>query len=146
MATWRAIRLGVGSSRLRALPRHACDTCRLPRLSASSMPLLQAALLTGARYGSLGQLTASDFNFDSGTLRLRTRKGDGSERVFHVHLTDEAREFFQAACAGRRGNDLIFTRTDGRSWGKSQQQALMREASERAGISPAVNFHATRHT
>ena len=63
-----------------------------------------------------------------------------------MHLTDEAREFFQAACAGRRGNDLIFTRTDGRSWGKSQQQALMREASERAGISPAVNFHATRHT
>ena len=144
---WRRVKpfKGVTKARLRYLTM--AEAKRL--INAPSLefrPLLQAALLTGARYGSLGQLTASDLNPDAGTLRLRTRKGDGSERVFHVHLTDEAREFFQAACAGRRGNDLIFTRTDGRSWGKSQQQALMREASERAGISPAVNFHATRHT
>ena len=144
---WRRVKpfKGVAKARLRYLS--VAEAKRLINAADSEFrPLLQAALLTGARYGSLGQLTASDFNFDSGTLRLRTRKGDGSERVFHVHLTDEAWEFFQAACAGRRGNDLIFTRTDGRSWGKSQQQALMREASERAGISPAVNFHATRHT
>src|SRR5262249_37350520 len=49
-------------------------------------------------------------------------------------------------CAGRRGKDLIFVRADGRSWGKSQQQALMREASERASIAPAVNFHVCRHS
>jgi integrase len=144
---WRRVKpfKGVTKARLRYLTM--AEAKRLINAADSEFrPLLQAALLTGARYGSLGQLTASDLNPDAGTLRLRTRKGDGSERVFHVHLTDEARGFFQAACAGRRGNDLIFTRTDGRSWGKSQQQALMQEASERAGISPAVNFHATRHT
>jgi integrase len=143
---WRRVKpfKGVTKARLRYLTM--AEAKRLINAVGSEFrPLLQAALLTGGRYGSLGQLTASDFNPDAGTLRLRTRKGDGSERVFHVHLTDEAREFFQASCAGRRGNDLIFTRTDGRPWGKSQQQALMREASKRAGIAP-VNFHATRHT
>ena len=144
---WRRVKpfKGVTKARLRYLTM--AEAKRLINAACPEFrPLVQAALLTGARYGSLGQLTASDLSLDAGTLRLRTRKGDGSERVFHVHLTDEAWEFFQAACAGRRGNDLIFTRTDGRSWGKSQQQALMREASERAGIAPAVNFHATRHT
>jgi integrase len=144
---WRRLRpfKGVTKARLRYLS--VAEAKRLINAANPEFrPLLQAALLTGARYGSLGQLVVSDCNFDTGTLRLRTRKGDGSERVFHVHLTDEAREFFQAACAGRRGNDLIFTRTDGRSWGKSQQQALMREASKRAGIAPPVNFHACRHT
>jgi integrase len=102
--------------------------------------------LTGARYGGLAQLVVSDFNPDANTLRLRTRKGDGSERVFHVHLTDEAQEFFRTVCAGKRGSDLILAHTDGRPWGKSHQDDQMAEASRRAGISPAANFHVTRHT
>ena len=144
---WRRVKSfkGVAKARLRYLSM--AEAKRLINAARPEFrPLLQAALLTGARYGALGQLMASDFNPDAGTLRLRTRKGDGSERVFHVHLTDEAREFFQAACAGRRGKDLIFARADGRPWGKSQQQALMREASERASIAPAVNFHVCRHS
>jgi integrase len=144
---WRRVKSfkGVIKARLRYLT--IAESKRLINAADPEFrPLLQAALLTGARYGSLGQLVVSDFDPDAGTLRMRTRKGDGSERVYHVHLTGAAREFLQAACAGRRGSDLIFTRADGRSWGKSQQQALMREASGRAGITPAVNFHATRHT
>jgi integrase len=144
---WRQVRSfkGVTKARLRYLT--IAESKRLINAANPEFrPLLQAALLTGARYGQLAQLVVSDFNPDADTVRMRTRKGDGSERVYHVHVTDEAREFFQTACAGRHGSDLIFTRTDGRSWGKSQQQALMQEASERAGISPVVNFHATRHT
>ena len=102
--------------------------------------------MTGARYGQLAALTVADFNPDADTLRLRTRKGDGSERVYHVHLTDEAREFFQMVCAGRRGSELIFIHADGEPWGKSHQDIPIEEASKRAGISPAVNFHVTRHT
>jgi integrase len=144
---WRRLRpfKGVAKARLRYLS--VAEAKRLINgASPEFRPLLQAALLTGARYGQLAQLVVSDFNPDAGTVRQRTRKGDGSERVYHVHLTDEAREFFQAACAGRRSSDLIFTRSDGRPWEKSQQQALMQKASEHAGITPSVNFHATRHT
>ena len=88
----------------------------------------------------------SDFDADAGTLRLRTRKGNGQERVFHAHLTAEAQLFFREACAGKRGGDLIFTHADGEPWGKSHQDIPITEASRRAGITPAVNFHMTRHT
>ena len=109
-------------------------------------PIVQGALLSGARYGQLAQLTTSDFNPDVGTLRLRSRKGDGSEKVYHVHLTEEGTRFFKQRCAGRAGADLIFKKNDGTAWGKSHQRRPIEEASERAKISPPVNFHVTRHT
>src|SRR5262249_34837742 len=40
-------------------------------------PLLQGALLTGARYGQLTTAVVSDFTPDAGALRLRSRKGRG---------------------------------------------------------------------
>jgi integrase len=113
---------------------------------AEFRPLVQAALLTGGRYGQIAQLTVSDFNVDTGTLRMRTRKGDGSERVHHVHLTAEGVRFFESACAGRTGADLIFTKDDGSAWGKSHQMRPIEQASARAKISPPANFHVTRHT
>jgi integrase len=144
---WRRVKpfKGVTKARLRYLS--VAEAKRLINgADPEFRPMLQAALLVGARYGQLAQLTTSDCNLDAGTLRLRTRKGDGSERVYHVHLADEAQAFFQAICAGRRGNDRILTRADGRPWKAVQQQAFMQKASKRAGIVPAVNFHVTRHT
>jgi integrase len=109
-------------------------------------PLLQAALLCGGRYGQLARLTVGDFNADAGTLTMRTRKGDGSVRTYHVHLSAEGVAFFKASCTGRRARDLIFTKADGTAWKKANQEDLIRDASARAGINPPANFHITRHT
>ena len=144
---WRRVRpfKGVDVAKVRYLT--IAESKRLINATSPEFrPLLQAAFLTGARYGGLAQLVVSDFNPDANTLRLRTRKGDGSERVFHVHLTEEAQEFFRTVCAGKCGSDLIFTHANGRPWGKSHQDDPIGEASARAGISPTVNFHMTRHT
>ena len=144
---WRRVRpfKGVDMAKVRYLT--IAESKRLINATSPEFrPLLQAAFLTGARYGGLAQLVVSDFNPDANTLRLRTRKGDGSERVFHVHLTEEAQEFFRTVCAGKCGSDLIFTHANGRPWGKSHQDDPIGEASARAGISPTVNFHMTRHT
>jgi prepilin-type processing-associated H-X9-DG protein len=144
---WRRVRphKGVDKARLRYLS--IAESKRLINAADPEFrPLLTAALLTGARYGSLIILVASDFNADAGTLRLRTRKGDGSERVFHVHLTDEAQEFFVEACVGKRGGDLVFTHDNGLPWKKNHQQLPMIAASKGARILPAVNYHVTRHT
>src|SRR5262249_53665410 len=92
------------------------------------------------------QLVVSDFDPDSASLRLRTRKGDGSERVWHAHLTDEGQAFFRSVCAGKRGSDLIFTHSDGKRWGKSHQDVPIRNASGVARIDPPANFNITRHT
>src|SRR5262249_61572988 len=68
---WRRVKpfKGVTKARLRYLS--VAEAKRLINAADPEFrPLLQAALLTGARYGSLGQLVASDFNGDAGTLRL----------------------------------------------------------------------------
>jgi len=108
-------------------------------------PLVQAALQTGARYGQLAQLIVADFNPDVGTLRLRTRKGDGNEKEYYITLTDEGSEFFELMCAGRTGDELIFL-NNGREWRKSQQTRPMADAVERAKIKPLIGFHGLRHT
>jgi integrase len=104
--------------------------------------LVQAALLTGCRYSELTRLKCEGFNRDSGTLAIRLSKG----KVRHVILTDEGQEIFQDWTAGRLGTDRIFMRADGKVWGASHQKRPLDEASRRARIIPAVNFHILRHT
>jgi integrase len=144
---WRKVKpfRGVESARVRYLTM--AEAKRLDNaVGPAFRPLLRAALHTGARYGALIQLTVADFNPDAGTLRLRSRKGDGTEKTFHAHLTKDAQKFFAGLCAGRSADSLIFVRPDGTPWRKSHQARPMQEASARAGISPAVNFHVARHT
>jgi integrase len=144
---WRKVSpfKGVDKARVRYLT--LAEAKRLINASDREFrPLLQAALLTGGRYGQIAQLTVSDFNADAGTLRLRTRKGDGSEKTYHVHLAPEGVQFFKQVCAGRGGDDLIFKKDDGSAWGKSHQARPIEEASARAKISPPANFHVARHT
>jgi integrase len=144
---WRKVQVFRNVDRARTRYLTVVEAQRLINAASPEFrPLLQSAFLTGARLGQLAALTVSDFNPDVGTLQLRTRKGDGSERTYHVHLSDEGRTFFAHACAGKLGSDLLFTHTDGRPWGHAHQLVPMREASARAKLKPAVNFHTTRHT
>jgi integrase len=64
----------------------------------------------------------------------------------HVVVTEEGAEFFRRHCAGRARNELMFRQDDGSPWRKSDQSRPMREACEHARITPAVGFHALRHT
>jgi integrase len=100
-------------------------------------------MLTGCRYSELTALHGADFNPDAGTLLVRASKSGKSR---HVVLTEEAQRFFGDAAAGRTGDALVFTRTDGRAWQPSDQQRPLRHACKAAKISPAVTFHILRHT
>jgi len=106
-------------------------------------PMVRAALETGCRYSELARLEVSDFNPDSGTVAIRKSK-TGKPR--HIVLTEEGIGFFRQICAGRVGAELMFTRGDGKAWGKSNQQELMVKACARATIKPAIGFHQLRHT
>jgi integrase len=108
--------------------------------------LVEAALLTGGRYSSLANLRVRDFHERAGTLDLRTRKGNGTERVFSVTLTpDEGVPFFKRVCAGRAAIETMFLKTDAGSWGSNHQTVPMREACRRAKISD-IGFNQLRHT
>ncbi len=104
--------------------------------------MVQAVLLTGCRYAELCRLKHENFNAQSGTLAIRLSKG----KIRHVVLTDEAKDSFVAWTAGLAHADHIFLRADGKVWGTSHQKRPLDEASRRAGIEPAVNFHILGHT
>ncbi|MEI6559503.1 MAG: site-specific integrase [Rhodospirillaceae bacterium] len=105
-------------------------------------PMVQAALLTGCRYGELVALVVADYNADAGTIHVRISK---SGKARHVVLTDEGRCFFDGAVAGKTGDALAFTKTDGSRWGTSHQQRPFKLACEGAKVG-ALTFHELRHS
>jgi integrase len=120
--------------------------------------LVQAALLTGARYSSLCNLRVEDFNSDLRTLHIRKSK---SGKPYYVVLSPEGVPFFRGITAGRPKKEIML-RNDGRiqralekererlkalgkdpskasvkdegEWRTAEQTRLMREACERATI------------
>ena len=105
--------------------------------------LVQAALLTGCRFGELAALAVADFHLDSGTLQIRTSK---SGKARHVVLTEEGIAVFRGLTAGHSPRDRLLPKADGGKWLKSHQGRPMLEACRRAAIEPAANFHVLRHT
>ena len=101
--------------------------------------LVQAALMTGARYSELCRLRVEDFNPDSETLHVRTSK---SGKPRHVTLTEEGADFITSLCAGRAARAPLL----GREWKEGDQDRRMKAACEQASIDPPITFHGLRHT
>ncbi|MBM3776460.1 MAG: site-specific integrase [Acidobacteria bacterium] len=141
---WRSVKpfRKVNAPVIRYLTAAECQRL-VNRCAPQFRRLVQAALLTGCRYGELVRLRVSDFNPEAATLAVRVSKA-GEAR--HVYLTEEGVEFFEAATAGKASGDLMFTDSKGRRWGKSRQRRPLLEACEQAKIEPAVSFHILRHT
>ena len=143
-SAWRRVEPfeSVDSARVRYL---SMDEAR--RLINASAPdfrnLVRGALETGARYGELCALLVSDFNRDGGTVAIRQSK---SGKPRHVVLTDDGAAFFLSITAGRRGDEFLFLKADNEGWIRSHQAEPMRQANERAKITPPINFHGLRHT
>lgn len=117
------------------------------RLLNASAPdfreLAAAALLTGCRYGELRRLKVRDFDGDAATIRVETSK---SGRPRSVALSDEGVAHFSRLAAGKAGDQLLLTRSDGGAWQDSQQLRRMEDASDAAKIVPRISFHILRHT
>lgn len=141
---WRRVKLfeNVAAARVRYLTIAECKRL-INGCDANFRDLVRAALETGCRYGELGRLKVGDFNLDSGTVAILKSK-TGKSR--HVVLTDQGIEFFSDLCAGRPGSEPLLRRSNGETWGPSNQTVPMNEACRRAGITPPINFHALRHT
>jgi integrase len=152
---WRAGRVPSDDAWRRVEPFEEADAARVRYLTIGEAKrlinacdpefrtLVQAALVTGARYGELAALRAADFNPNSGTVQVRTSK---SGKGRHVVLADEGASLFKSLAVGRPGGSVLLPKVDGSEWLKSHQSRPMAEACERAKIDPPISFHVLRHT
>jgi integrase len=144
-AAWRRVEPFADTSgvRLRYLTIAECRRL-INACTPAFRDLVHAALMCGARYGEIARLRVADFDGHSGTLVIAAGKTGKARRVI---LNEEAIQFFDGACAGKRAEDRIFVRNGrGESWGASHQFHHMREACARAKIASPVGFHQLRHT
>jgi integrase len=119
------------------------DECRrlVNACDADFRGLVQAALLTGCRYGELTAMQVGDFTRESESVHVRTSK---SGKPRHVPLNAEGNTFFTRLVTGRASADRMFVRADGKPWGVSHQRRRLESAAKRASIED-VTFHILRH-
>jgi integrase len=118
--------------------RRLCNVC-----DPDFRPLVEAALLTGCRYGELFAERAGDFDAQSGTLLIAQSKSGKARRV---PLTEEGKALFAALAAGKLEDELLITKANGSAWGKSEQSRRIKDACGVAQIRPPISFHALRHS
>ena len=141
---WRAVKPFREADAARVRYLTVAEAKRLINASAPDFrKLVQAALLTGARFGELAALEVGDFNPDSGTIHIRKSK---SGKARHVVLTEEGQDFFKNVGVGRSPRDRMLVRADGSRWGENHQSRPMLAACAAAKIDPPASFHTARHT
>lgn len=143
-SAWRKVKPFKGADEpiIRFLT-HAEATRLLNTSAGAFRALVAGALTTGGRYSELTGLTAGDYDPQRRLIYFRPAK---SGKGRHVPLTDEGAKLFASLTAGRKADALIFTRPDGKAWGKNHQVRPLTEACKKAKIAPAITFHELRHT
>lgn len=132
----------VNAARVRYLSKEECNKL-VDACNPDFRLLVQAAIITGCRYGELTRMIVGDLNRDSGTVYVAAGKNN---KARHVILTEESQTFFSVQIRGVSVDNLIFTKSDGSRWGVAHQFRRLREACAIAGIIPPISFHILRHT
>jgi integrase len=143
-AAWRRVQpfKGVDSAKIVYLEAEQA-TRIINSCEASFRRLVQAALLTGCRYGELAALRVGDMKAEPAAVQIRDSK---SAKPRYVYLSEEGAAFFRHLVAGRPDSEHLFLRADFQPWGRSEQFRRMKDACKLARIDGAVSFHVLRHT
>jgi len=103
--------------------------------------LMQAAALTGARAGELTGATRGQFD---ARLRTITLKGKVGART--VPLSPPALKLFKRLAKGKLPAAPLLTRGDGKPWGHSDWDELVRAAAGKAKLPKGVCLYTLRHS
>lgn len=143
--TWSRVKpyKDVDAARVRPLDEHEARRL-LKACEPHFRDIASAAILTGARYGSLAEMRVSDFELAAGTVYVRRGKTTKSRK--HMKLTADGLKLFSRLTQGRKPNAIMFLQPNGRPWGKSDQCRPMDEAITKAKIEPRATFHNLKDT
>jgi integrase len=142
-APWKGVTPFVNVSESRKVFLNAEQRKRLlEHTSGAFRDLIQAGLLTGARYGEYRALLVSDLDIAQRVLSIR--HGKTGPRT--VPLSDEAVALFTRLAKSKLPAAYLLTRDDGEPWGHSNQDDLMREAVMKARLPRETVFYTLRHT
>lgn len=103
--------------------------------------LLEAAAVTGCRAGELTSALVRQFDARQSTLSVMGKTG---QRV--VILSPGAVELFARRSAGRRPDEYLLTRDDGRRWAHSDWDERVKDAARRAGLPRETVLYTLRHS
>jgi integrase len=103
--------------------------------------LMEAAALTGARAGELVSAVRSQFD-----ARLKTISLKGKVGARTIPLSPSALKLFNRLAKGKLPLAPLLTRDDGKPWGHSDWDELVRAAAERAKLPKGVCLYTLRHS
>ncbi|MGH8673165.1 MAG: tyrosine-type recombinase/integrase [Burkholderiales bacterium] len=142
-APWRKAKAFSETSRARdVFLKQAQRASLLEHSPGTFRDLVQAALLTGARYGELCGLLVADFDKAGRILSIRRGKTGGRP----VPLSDAAASLIARLARNKLPGAHLFTKDDGRPWQHSDQDELMRDAAKAAKLPKGTVFYTLRHT
>lgn len=143
-SAWRSVKPFKGADRAKLRYLTDDEARRLVNgADADFRPILQAALLTGARWGELRKIKVADVDLSTATVWLHDTKGGGS-RV--CYLEAEGVELFKQNVFGKTGVELVFNGPEGKQWGEAHQIRRMAEACRAGKVTPYASFHDLRRT
>ena len=103
--------------------------------------LLEAVALTGARAGELTKATRRQFDHRTGSMTFTGKTGTRT-----VPLSPLAIELFHRLSGSKLPNAPLFTRNDGKPWGESDWDKLVRKAAAEADLPSGVCLYTLRHS
>lgn len=103
--------------------------------------LIEATMRTGARVGELVKAQRRDFDPDQGTLRLSGKTGERA-----IALPPQSVAFFKRLAKDKLPGAYLFTRNDGKPWGPSDWDELVRDAATAAKLPAGVCLYTLRHS
>lgn len=103
--------------------------------------LAEAVALTGCRAGELTSALRSQFDARTKTLRVSGKTGPRE-----IPLSDTAVKLFKRLSQSKLPGAYLLTRDDGKPWGHSDWDKLIRDAAKKAKLPEGVCLYTLRHS
>lgn len=115
-------------------------TALLGTSSGALRNLIEAAILTGARYGELAGARVRDFDPKGGTLHLSGKTGART-----AYLSDRAITFFKSLAKDKLPTAWLLPKDNGEQWGRDHHHRPFKEATKAAKLPSDAVFYSLRH-